>query len=168
GYHCHDLHVLDITGLTDRFIAKSPGGFLDKQFEPSYVLDRRPEYVVIVFTAPFRLDQLDDVTRLVRWTDIEDRILNDPLFIERYVRVRPDDPSRPPLERLARMLGAEMAFEHLHPGDRLYLLVLYRSEDAVAVRDINQVFRALRFGVPGVCPVCQETHDAGSRHPAAP
>ncbi|MCZ2399456.1 MAG: hypothetical protein LC135_06235 [Phycisphaerae bacterium] len=168
GYHCHDLHVLDITGLTDRFIAKSPGGFLNKQFEPSYVLDQRPEYVVIVFTAPLRLDQLDDVTRLVRWTDIEDRILNDPLFIERYVRVRPDDPSRPPLERLARMLGAEMAFEHLHPGDRLYLLVLYRSEDAVAVRDINQVFRALRFGLPGVCPVCQETHDAALRHPAAP
>ncbi len=30
GYECIDQRILDITGLTDRYIAQSPGEFLDK------------------------------------------------------------------------------------------------------------------------------------------
>src|SRR5262249_15125120 len=84
GFRCIDLDVLDLTGLTDRTIAMAPGGFLRKVFPLSYVLDRRPQYVVVAFTGP------EDATaaersRLVPWTEIERRLVADPEFQRLYV-----------------------------------------------------------------------------------
>lgn len=124
GYLCIDLHVLDITGLTDRRIAKSPGSFLDKRYDPAYVLARRPEYIVIVLTGP---PDLKDPSELHAWTGIEDRLVATPEFREHYFRPRPADSSTPRLEQLAAVLGAERVFEHSHPG-LLYLLVVYTKE----------------------------------------
>jgi hypothetical protein len=39
--------TIDISGLTDRFIAHAPGGFLDKRYPIDYILKRDPTYVFI-------------------------------------------------------------------------------------------------------------------------
>jgi hypothetical protein len=49
------LRVIDITGLTDPLIAHAPGKMLRKQYDPGYVLDQRPEYLVLVGRTPVRL-----------------------------------------------------------------------------------------------------------------
>ncbi len=126
GYHCIDLNVLDITGLTDRRIAKSPGSFLDKRFDTAYVFSRRPEYIVIVLTGP---PEFKDPNELRAWTEIENRLVAAPDFRERYYRPRPADKNTSRLEQLAAVLGAERVFEHSHPG-LLYLLVVYTTEPA--------------------------------------
>jgi hypothetical protein len=52
GYRCIDQRVLDLSGLTDREIAKAPGGFLEKSYDPQYVLDKRPRFVALLFFQP--------------------------------------------------------------------------------------------------------------------
>lgn len=47
GYYS-ELPVIDLAGLTDRTIAQSPGGLHRKEYDPEYVLDRQPEFVVLV------------------------------------------------------------------------------------------------------------------------
>lgn len=47
GYYS-DLWVIDLVGLTDRTIARSPGGLHKKQYDPLYVLDQKPRYIVLV------------------------------------------------------------------------------------------------------------------------
>lgn len=47
GYYS-DLWVIDLVGLTDRTIARSPGGLHKKQYDPEYVLDQEPKYIVLV------------------------------------------------------------------------------------------------------------------------
>jgi len=42
------LKVIDISGLVDRHVAHSPGGFHHKHYDPAYVLDQRPRFVVLV------------------------------------------------------------------------------------------------------------------------
>jgi arabinofuranosyltransferase len=44
------LRIIDLTGLTEAHIAHTPGAFQDKVYDPAYVLDQRPEYVVLVST----------------------------------------------------------------------------------------------------------------------
>lgn len=67
GWLAPDLRFVDITGLTDRAIAHAPGGFLSKRYPVSDLLARDPRYVVLV--PGFRID---------------DRIYQDPQFLERY------------------------------------------------------------------------------------
>lgn len=126
GYLCIDLNVIDITGLTDRYIAKSPGSFLDKRFDPAYVFERRPDYIVIVLTGP---TDLKDPKELQAWTDIENRIVATADFRQHYLRPRPASPATTRLEQLAAVLGAERVFEHSHPGS-LYQLVVYTRKPA--------------------------------------
>ena len=47
GYYS-DLPAIDLVGLTDRTIAHSPGGMHKKQYDPLYVLNQKPRYVVLV------------------------------------------------------------------------------------------------------------------------
>jgi arabinofuranosyltransferase len=47
GYYT-DLRVLDITGLTDRTIAHSPGVFFNKEYDARYILDQEPEVIALV------------------------------------------------------------------------------------------------------------------------
>jgi hypothetical protein len=47
GYYT-DLRIIDVTGLTDKTIGHSPGVFLSKDYDVSYVLDQSPAVVVLV------------------------------------------------------------------------------------------------------------------------
>jgi len=51
------LRVFDITGLTEPSVAKSPGGFLRKDYPAELVLARRPRFIVLVngFTIDARI-----------------------------------------------------------------------------------------------------------------
>jgi hypothetical protein len=64
------LPIIDISGLADRRVARSPGGFLRKRYPVTYLLDRDPRFFVL---------------RPEYW--IDGRISRHPLFRERYRRV---------------------------------------------------------------------------------
>ncbi|MBZ5639798.1 MAG: hypothetical protein LAO51_13715 [Acidobacteriia bacterium] len=126
GYLCDDLRILDITGLTDRHIAKSPGTFLEKRYDPAYVLDRRPEIIVIVFAAEGDPRRPPENLHLVPWSPEEDAILASQEFRREYVRPREAPGTGDPWTvDLARSLGAERVFHHAYP-DRFYLLAAFR------------------------------------------
>jgi hypothetical protein len=124
GYRCIDLRILDTSGLTDRFIAKSPGPFLEKRYDPRYVFDQRPAVLVVAGQAPFLPDGRPDFDRLTPFTLFEAQLTQHPLFRQHYARVRPHV-SPDVLERVAEFVGAERAFWHDYP-DRAYLLLAYR------------------------------------------
>lgn len=125
AYQCADHHILDISGLTDRFIAKSPGGFLKKKYDPAYVFDKQPEIVVLVFSAPgtsYTTLPVDTTFRF--WTPTEQWLYESVPFQEHYLqRGGPRDPG--PLTAFAQRIGAERIFEHGFPGSR-YLLAVFR------------------------------------------
>jgi hypothetical protein len=146
GYACPRQRILDITGLTDRHIAKSPGTFLKKEYDPAYILDQRPEVVVVVLSA-FEIAQtevggqprsvrrvlaprgpLPEEAQIGTWIRIEAEILAHPAFEAAYRRPREDPgPAAPWTERLAARYGAERVFEHAHP-DQYYLLAAFRRQ----------------------------------------
>lgn len=132
GFRCPELRILDITGLTDRHIARSPGGFLDKHFDVSYVFDQRPEVLVIAVSGP--PGSLDETrfNELEPWSAIEARLVSAPRFRQHYLRPRTPDYKAPDLERLAAVCGAERIFRHHYPG-RSYLLLVYRYHAPPAV-----------------------------------
>ena len=70
GWEADRLRVIDITGLTDRDIARAPGGFLDKQFPVGELLAREPRYMVLVEGFPADL-----------------RIFKDPAFQSGYTKL---------------------------------------------------------------------------------
>jgi hypothetical protein len=144
GYYCPDQRILDITGLTDAHIARSPGTFLKKRYDPSYILDQEPEAIVLVLSAfeevaPAGGDVAEiekrvvdpagpfpDHAQLATWIPIEAQILAEPQFEARYQRLREDPgPEAPLTERIAARIGAERVFEHAYP-DQLYLLAAFR------------------------------------------
>ncbi len=128
GYRCIDQRVLDITGLTDREIAKSPGSFLDKQVDPRVILERKPRFIVAVFEAPDDGPQLD-LRKLDHWTNIEAALLSSEGFARHYLRLRAPDANDAPLGWLASQLGAEAVFRHDYPG-KWYLLAVYERHEA--------------------------------------
>jgi arabinofuranosyltransferase len=128
GYMCPNLRILDVTGLTDRQIAKSPGTFLDKEYDPAYVLDQKPEYIVVALRAPQTASGFDPA-ETGAWTRIEQRFFENPDFLANYFRARPAAEDDPDLVRVAKLYGAERAFLHDYPGAIYYFLLLYvRSE----------------------------------------
>jgi hypothetical protein len=134
GFRCIDLRVLDLTGLTDRHIARSPGSFLDKRFDPAYLFDRRPEYLVIVLTG--RLESgSNDPAALSPWSPIERRVVAAPEFRRIYFRPRGAPEGAPPLDALAARVGAERVFRHEYPG-RTYFLCVYVRRDPDRERPI--------------------------------
>jgi len=146
GYRCPNQRILDVSGLTDRFIAKSEGGFLAKRYEPSYILEQAPRYVVLVLTAEGRASQPPaHETRFDWWTSPERRLFQDPKFQANYVAhevaaLRSDweaEGERPAwMYALAADVGATRIFNHAHLG-RYYLLVLFERQSephALAVR----------------------------------
>ncbi|MEP0845403.1 MAG: hypothetical protein HRF50_01120 [Phycisphaerae bacterium] len=128
GYRCIDQRILDITGLTDRSIAKSPGSFLGKEIDPRYVLDREPRFIVAVLYAPDEGPEID-LRKLRHWTSIEESLLSAPDFARRYLRLREPPAGARLAERLAAQLGAEAVFRHDHPGIH-YLLAVYERHNA--------------------------------------
>jgi arabinofuranosyltransferase len=61
GYYSQ-LRIIDLTGLTEGWIAHAPGAFQEKVYDPAYVLDQEPAYIVLVSTdgdlvPDFAIDQ---------------------------------------------------------------------------------------------------------------
>jgi hypothetical protein len=133
GYRCIDQQILDISGLTDRHIAKSPGKFLEKQYDVGYLLARAPRFVVVVFKAPGDPDQAPapGQLRLTPWSSrVEGAILNSTEFQRWYMRpAAPAAAGEHWLSGLARELGAARVFLHAHPG-AYYLLTVYERQPA--------------------------------------
>ncbi len=125
GYRCMDQRILDITGLTDRFIARSPGTFLDKQYDVSYILDQRPRFIVVFLSAPGDPDREPPNLTLKAGTRMDAQLLRHPAFKRDYVELpQQTDPSEPWLDRLAKQIGALRVFQHAHPG-AYYLLAVF-------------------------------------------
>ncbi|MFH1372523.1 MAG: hypothetical protein ABII79_01835 [bacterium] len=126
GYRCIEQRIIDISGLTDRHIARSQGLFLQKIYDPIYVLDRVPGRVVLTLTAPGQSYQPPPAgTHFRFWTPIENRIYQHPQFQQLYVH-RPAvlDEDLAGLDLLAAQVGAERVFEHAYPGS-YYLLAVF-------------------------------------------
>jgi hypothetical protein len=121
GYGNPQLRILDLTGLTDRHIAKSPGGFVDKHYDPAYVLDQRPRYIVITMTG-FRAASGE--FRYNPWTGVEARLAEHPRFARDYRRLRARPLTEDPCESWAALFGAERVFQH-DDRRKLYLLTVY-------------------------------------------
>jgi arabinofuranosyltransferase len=129
GYRCIDQRILDITGLTDRFIARSPGGFLDKEYDPGYVFDRKPRFIVLVLKQLGDSDEEPKEFGLSTWTLIERRMIRHPDF-PRWYR-KPSTAASTGghwLDRVAQVLGASRVFLHNYPG-AYYLLAVYERQD---------------------------------------
>ncbi len=127
GFRNPDLRILDVTGLTDRFIARSPGEFLGKEFDPAYVFDRAPEMLVIVLHTAYEPDGTEDWNKLIPFTPIEERLLEHPEFRAHYLHPREVPPTADDLERLACLTGAQRVFRHQYPG-RAYYLAAFRRD----------------------------------------
>ena len=131
GYTCPELNILDTTGLTDRYIAKSEGSFLKKNYDPSYIFERTPGFIVLAFYTngtPYKAPKAG--TPYYPWTDIESRILKHPQFKQNYEKPRPNKTESSGgdwLKNFAASIGAEAAFEHGHPGLN-YVLAIYRRQ----------------------------------------
>jgi arabinofuranosyltransferase len=129
GYRCIDQRILDITGLTDRFIARSPGGFLDKEYDPGYILDQKPRFIVLVLKQLGDSDEEPKEFGLSTWTLIERRMIRHPDF-PRWYRKPPTAASTGGhwLDRMAHVLGASRVFLHNYPG-AYYLLAVYERQE---------------------------------------
>jgi arabinofuranosyltransferase len=128
GYVCADKGVLDLTGLTDRYIAKSEGGFLRKVYPTKYILDRKPEFIALTLSAPgTSYEPPAQGTVFGYWTSIEARLAEDPEFQKLYVNKRPTPNSSNWLDNFACQIGAERIFEHGHPGCYFLLAVFKRK-----------------------------------------
>lgn len=114
GFLNPGLRILDVTGLTDRHIAKSGGGFLDKSYDVSYVFGRAPRFLVVGLQAPgkpFERPRHDVVFQA--WSPVELRLVRHPDFARLYARPRPaEPPSADWLQDLAAQIGARVVFEH--------------------------------------------------------
>ncbi|MCD6386623.1 hypothetical protein J7M23_12715 [Candidatus Sumerlaeota bacterium] len=109
GYVLTPQPILDITGLTDRYIAKSPGTFLNKYYDPAYVLNQNPAYVILVSsTKPKFTKGKVYIESHQLWSNMEQRIYEHPLFRKHY--------------QFARF------FNHYSPLSGYYLLVFKRRE----------------------------------------
>jgi hypothetical protein len=128
GYLCDRQTILDVTGLTDRHIGKSPGRFLQKEYDPAYVFGRRPEFLVLVLGAlgdPER--PIPGGTALRAATPMETKLWAHPELARSYRERAPRPAGGSWVDGLAVQLGAWRIFEHRHPGS-YYLLALYRRQ----------------------------------------
>ncbi|MFQ5590483.1 MAG: hypothetical protein ACE5HE_04890 [Phycisphaerae bacterium] len=131
GYRCTNLRVLDISGLTDRLIARSQGTFLDKEFDVDYVMFQYPEFIILVMAGEPNGDKSPDAElSLTPWTRVERSIWEHPEFQRHYVK-RQRLPFDPPTTTtgIAGRLGAVRVFQHDYPG-RYYLLAVFHRHES--------------------------------------
>ena len=131
GFECLDSRIVDITGLTDKTIAKSPGAFMSKVYDPTYVLDQEPDYIVLTLSSEGRSYQQPDPSKPWNfWSDMEVRLFVHPTFKKYYTSSTNQSPKG--LEELARIVGAHQIYEHGYAGHRYLLMVFERSQDPTA------------------------------------
>ncbi len=128
GYVCIDQKILDITGLTDRHIAKSPGPFLAKEYNLDYVFDRSPEFIILTFGSASSPAEPPTLETISPWTSIEGKLFKHPRFRESYWTNRSPRSGTPWPDELAVAIGAERLYYHNYPG-RHYLLAVYVRQD---------------------------------------
>jgi hypothetical protein len=134
AYRLREQRIIDVTGLTDRHIAASPGAFMAKQFDLDYIFDQRPRYVVLSFLAsgepyaPLRPEQ-----PVYPFSEMEDRLAAHPEFARHYLESPtpgepPPEPVRDDPDGLAVRLRALRVFRSAAPGHH-YLLAVYRRRE---------------------------------------
>jgi hypothetical protein len=82
-----DLEIVDVVGLTDPIVSRSPGGHMTKEFDLSYLFEtRRPDAIVIrVSRAPVRRKDLAPLAYpQSAQSGIEKRIMRDPRLASDY------------------------------------------------------------------------------------
>jgi arabinofuranosyltransferase len=141
GYNCIQQNILDLSGLTDRHIAKSKGAFLKKVYDPQYILNRKPEFIVITLCAPGRSYSLPpEGTKFRHGFAMETKLVTHPQFKKYYMKKRtPNNTSSTNwLDNFAASLGAEKAFEHGTHG-RFYILIVYcRNAERFSAGDVQK------------------------------
>ena len=110
---------------------RSPGSFLKKEYDPEYVLDRDPRFIVLVLTTLGKsYTPPPSNARYRLWSPMEQRLYRHPEFRRRYMRTRPVAGADGPwLETLAARVGAERVFEHGNPR-KYYLLAVFERNTA--------------------------------------
>jgi len=134
GYVCIDQTIIDITGLTDRHIAKAEGTFLNKNYDPGYIFDRKPRFMIFTLFArgqPYTIPKPG--IQFQPWSGMEARLLEDPRFRQFYPRIRTLPSGEPVdwLDSFAAQIGAERMFEHGHPGLHCVQAVFCRRTEPV-------------------------------------
>lgn len=128
GYTCIEQRILDISGLTDRHIAKAEGSFLRKRYDPAYVLGQEPAFIILIMLGPGpSYAEPAEGTTFKPFSETEEQLAQHPDFEAHYVRKRTPqrDAETHWLDKFAAIIGAEKVFEHGYPG-RHYLLVVFR------------------------------------------
>ena len=130
GFRLREQRIVDVTGLTDRTIARSPGEFMAKRFDLDYIFGQRPRWIVLSFLAsgePYA--PIAPAQAIHPFSGMEERLAAHADFARHYV-----EPPRAPgantdeLENLATRLRARRVFRAAAPG-RHYLLAVYSRHD---------------------------------------
>jgi len=119
GYRCIEQRIVDVTGLTDRTIATSPGTFMDKRFDLAHVWEQRPRFIVLTL---FGRD--DPGAPLHPFSPMEERLATAPEFQRDFVHATNDSLQA---HRLRATLGAAALFPYATPGRR-YVLAAYQRD----------------------------------------
>ena len=72
--------IVDLAGLTDPNFAVLPGGHTSKRIEPSMILDRNPDVILLYATAGVSTSSLDDWRTAEYGKLVDVRIANSPLI----------------------------------------------------------------------------------------
>ena len=75
-----EASIVDLAGLTDPNIAVLPGGHTSKRIEPSTILDRNPDVILLYATAGVSSSSLDDWKTAEYGKLVDVRIANSPLI----------------------------------------------------------------------------------------
>jgi hypothetical protein len=129
GYRLRDQRIVDVTGLTDRHIARSPGTFMAKRFDLDYVFRQRPRWIVLSFLAsgePYAA--ISPGQAIHPFSEMEQALVSHPAFAGWYDEgPAPVASSGDELELLASRLHARRVFRSAAPGHH-YLLAVYERE----------------------------------------
>jgi hypothetical protein len=103
GYRCIEQRIVDVTGLTDRTIGRSPGPFLDKHFDTAYLWSQRPAFIVLAFTGVPRGSE--GAIAPHAFSPMETRLASDSTFRADFLRA-PDPADSTRCSRTAAGAGA--------------------------------------------------------------
>jgi hypothetical protein len=95
SYLALDIDYLDLGGLTDRTIARSPGRHEDKEIATAYLDARSPDAFVFVSRFPAQVATEDHSVRVAGFYPVEKRVMGMPWFGQHYryrtmIRLEPD------------------------------------------------------------------------------
>jgi hypothetical protein len=128
GFENPDRRILDISGLTDRKIAKSKGGFFNKTYDPDYVFDQQPAFLVFLASKDGGRFPPKSVEGFSPFNSTEAMIVNSPRMRD-YLRPPPETPPTDWADAFARHYGAVAAFQNGDATPFFMLLVFQRQGD---------------------------------------